>query len=69
MDGTSLNGSNNSMAFGSDGTLYWAATTTAKGTASTVLNKVDLATGKVSQYIGSFGGEDRDVKLTGMYIK
>lgn len=57
------------MAFGSDGTLYWAATTTAKGTASTVLNKVDLATGKVSQYIGSFGGEDRDVKLTGMYIK
>ncbi|MBC8544188.1 S8 family serine peptidase [Bianquea renquensis] len=69
LDGTSLNGSNNSMAFGSDGTLYWAATTTAKGTASTVLNKVDLATGKVSQYIGSFGGEDRDVKLTGMYIK
>ena len=69
LDGTSLNGSNNSMAFGSDGALYWAATTTAKGTASTVLNKVDLETGKVSQYIGSFGGVDQDVKLTGMFIK
>lgn len=67
LDGSTLNGYNNSMASNRNGDIYWAASSKAKGITTNVLNKVNLETGKVD-YIGAFGGESSQVKISAMFI-
>lgn len=65
-----LNASGNSLWFDENDDLYWAATGTmgSSGNLTTLLYKVNAETG-AGTYLGSFGGDDVNVKIGGVFVK